>query len=400
MPATLTTVSAIMKEVYQGQIRDQLQNEVVGIKRIEKTSRGVTSEVGGKYVTFPIRTRRNPSIGYRQEYENLQAASQSSYASVRVPLRYGYARLEITGQTMELAKTNYQAFANAMNTEVNGLKTDVAKDVNRIFYGDGSGFLAVASATATSATQTFNTGVGVQYLEPNMVVDIVNASGVVQTAGAVIQSVNRSNNTVLFTASVTVNSTWGLVRAGNSSNGGQREPTGLRAIVNNTGALFFVDPATEPVWSAVVDANGGTNRALSESLMIRLTDNVRINGGDTSLILMGLGVRRAYFNLLSTQRRYIDNKEFDGGIRGLAFHNGRDIPVVDDIDVPANQAFFLDESSLTIYRNADWSWLDTDGNVWKWVANKDAFEAILACYWEIGVDRRNANGVLRDITEG
>jgi hypothetical protein len=405
MPATMTTVNSITKEIYQGQIQDQLQNEVVGIKRIEKTSRGVTNEVGGKYVTFPVRVRRNHGIGYRNEYETLQAGSQQGYASVRTGLKFGYGRVEVTGQTMELAKTNYQAFANAMNLEMTGLKNDIAKDVNRIFYGDGSGFLC--TSTTNPASGNVLTVDSVQYLEIGMIVDVVNSSGAVQgAAGRLITAINTSAKTVTVDgAAFDADLGWGLVRTGNTFAGGsgtpaQREPTGLRRIVNNTGALFNIDPASEPTWAAVVDANGGTNRALTEALMIRQTDNVRVNGGNTSLILAGLGVRRAYFNLLTQQRRYTETKEYPGGITGLSFHNGRDIPMVDDVDTPANQMFFLDESSLTIYRNSDWSWLDADGSIWKWVSNKDAFEAILACYWELGVNRRNANAVLRDITEG
>ena len=71
MPSTLTTVNTITKEVYQGTIQDQLQNETVGLKRIERTSEGVESQVGGKYVTFPIRVRRNQGIGSRNELEAL-----------------------------------------------------------------------------------------------------------------------------------------------------------------------------------------------------------------------------------------------------------------------------------------------------------------------------------------
>ena len=402
MPATLTTVNSITKEIYQGQIQDQLQNEVVGIKRIEKTSRGVTSEVGGKYVTFPIRVRRNPSIGYRAEYEDLQAAGNQGYASVRVGLKYGYGRVEVTGQTMELAKSNYQAFANAMNLEMTGLKNDIAKDVNRIFYGNGTGSLAALTVTATAQTVTC---ANTQYLEVGQVVDVVNSGGTAVSGwtGLVISAINRSTGVVTFatppTTRVPVAGDY-LVRTGNGNAGStNKEPTGLGAIINNTGSLFNVDPATEPSWAAIVDANGGTNRSLTEALMIKQTDAVRVNGGNTSLILCGLGVRRAYWNLLSTNRRFITTTEFDGGIKGLAFHNGRDIPVVDDVDCPNNQMKFIDESTLTIYRNADWSWIDTDGNIWKWKIGKDSFEAVLACYWELGTNRRNAHATLNDITE-
>lgn len=400
---TLTTVNNIMKEVYQGRIQDQLQNEIVGIKRIEKTSNGVTSEVGGKYVTFPVRVKRNPAIGYRNEMEQLQNPGYQGYASVRVGLKYGYGRVRISGQTMELAKTNYQAFANAMDYEVNGLKNDIAKDVNRIFYGDGTGTLAVSTALG-SASASFQTAAltGAQYVDTSLIVDIVTPStGAVKATGVTISAVNKATGVVTLGSAQTWASGDVLVRTGNGRlSSVNREPNGLGSIVAATGALFNIDPASEASWAAVVNANGGTNRALSEGLMIKMTDDVRVNGGNTSLVLTSLGVRRAYFNLLVQQRRYTDTKEFAGGIRGLAFNNGREIPVVEDVDAPASKAWFLDESTLTIYRSTDWSWLDTDGNVWKWLADYDAFQAVLHSYWELGVNRRNGNGLLADITEG
>lgn len=395
---TLTTVNNIMKEVYQGRIQDQLQNEVVGIKRVERSSAGVTSEVGGKYVTFPVRVKRNPGIGYRNELEQLQNPGYQGYASVRVGLKYGYGRVRISGQTMELAKTNYQAFANAMDMEVNGLKGDIAKDVARIFYGNGTGFMATATASGT--TVNYMDVDTAQYTNVGDVIDVVNASGTLQgTAGRTVTIVDTTSspNRITFDgAALSPVAGWGIVRTGNYG----KEPQGLRSIVAATGALFNIDPATEASWKAVVNSNSGTNRALSEGLMIKLTDDVRVKGGQTSLILTSLGVRRAYFNLLTQQRRFANVQEFTGGLKGLAFNNGREIPVVEDVDCPPNRAFFLDESSLTIYRNNDWSWLDTDGSVWKWYRDYDAFEAILSSYWELGVNRRNANGLLADITEG
>lgn len=398
--ATLTTVTNIMKEVYQGRIQDQLQSEIVGIKRIERSSAGVTHEVGGKYVTFPVRVRRNPSIGYRNELEQLQNPGYQGYASVRTGLKYGYGRVRISGQVMQLAKTNSQAFANAMDMEVNGLKNDIAKDVNRIFYGDGTG--ALAATTAAGAASASYTATNPQYLEVGQVVDIVTpATGNIKATALTINAVNYTSGVVTLSTTAT----WAIgdviVRTGNGRlSSVNREPNGLASIVSDTGALYNIDPATEPVWKAINNNNSGTNRALSEGLMIRLTDDVRRNGGQTSLVLTSLGVRRSYFNLLVQQRKYTNTKEFAGGLTGLTFNNGREIPVVEDVDAPLSKMWFLDESAFTIYRSQDWSWLDTDGEVWKWYRDYDAFEAVLSSYWELGIKQRNANGVLADITEG
>ena len=119
---TMATVDSILKEVYEGQLRDQLQSDTVTLKRIESSSEGVTHEVGGKYVTFPIRTKRNQGVGARIENEALPIARSQSYATARVSLKYLYGALEMTGQTFELADKNFQAFASALDEEMKGLR--------------------------------------------------------------------------------------------------------------------------------------------------------------------------------------------------------------------------------------------------------------------------------------
>lgn len=396
MPASLTTVDKITKEIYQGKIRAQLSEESVGFKRIEQTNEGVTSEVGGKYVTFPIRVRRNHGIGYRNELELLPAAGQQGYASVRIGLKYGYGRVRLTGQVIELADTNPQAFASAMDLEMNGLKTDIAKDTNRTFYGDGKGTIATATA-ATTATNTFIVN-SVRFIELGAQIDILSSDGAtVRASNRQVTAVNTATKTITFDGAAATTSVGDIaVRTGSFG----REPHGLASLVTDTGVLFNVDPAVENVWKAVVRSNGGTPRALSEGLMIEATDAVRVNGGKTSLILTSLGVRRAYFNLLSQQRRYPTTTKFEGGFTGLAFNNGTEIPVIEDPDAPDGMMYGLDEDSFKIYRADPWSWMDRDGGIWKWVHDYDAYEAILSQYWELGLNRRNANWVIKDITEG
>ena len=46
MGATLATVSAILKEIYEPRVRKQLNDDAVTLRRIEKSSEGVESNVG------------------------------------------------------------------------------------------------------------------------------------------------------------------------------------------------------------------------------------------------------------------------------------------------------------------------------------------------------------------
>lgn len=394
MGATLETVDAILKEIYGPRIVDQMQNETVAIKRIEKSSDGVVETVGGKYVNFPLKVGRNHGQGYREENELLPAAKSQKYAEVMVKLKYGYGRVRLTGQLMTLAEKNHQAFASAMDREMEGIKKDLSKDTNRIAYGDGTGLLATVGAGATSDTVEVGS---TRLLEAGMQVDVLDTSdGSTTFLDTEIISVDKDAGTVTLDDEVTVTTDDGIYRQGSYD----REPNGLGNIISDTESLHSLSPSQQPLWKSIVKGNDGTNRSLSEGLMIETVDDVRTNGGKTSLILGSLGTRRAYFNLLTQQRRYTDTKKFEGGFTGLAFNYGSEIPMVEDPDAPPNLMHFLDESELKVYQSKDWHWAEDDGNVLKWVTGYDAWEAIIRKYWEIGCQRRNAQARLEDITEG
>ena len=402
MPATLTTVNAILKEIYEPKVREQLQNDAVALKRIERSSEGVVSEVGGKYVTFPLHTRRNSGIGARNELEALPVAGQQGYAAARVSLRYLYGLVRLSGQTMELADKNYQAFASALDQEITGLGNDLKKDQNRQVYGDGSGAVATAG-TATTSTNTF-LATTAMWAQLGMQIDIIdgttlgNPSPTVKASNRQITAINTSTNTITFDGA-TVSTAVGdiIVRTGNVN----REWAGFGAIIKSSGTFQNVDPTVEPTWAAVVDSNGGTNRPLSEGLMILMADNIRANGGKVTAMFSNLGVRRAYFNLLTQQRRFTNTTEFEGGFKGLAFTtDDGDIPFVVDIDAPKNRVYFVNEKEITLYREADWEFMDRDGSKWQRVIGYDAYEATMYQYSQLGTHRRNTHGLLADITEG
>ena len=405
MPTTLATIESYLKEVYQGRIREQLNDEIVALKRITRSGAGVTNEVGGKYVTFPIHTRRNSGIGSRFESEALPTPGQQGHAAARVGLKYAYGGVQLTGQAISLSDTDAKAFAKALDNEVEGLKNDLMKDMNRQVYGSGNGAIGVATGANTGATVPV---ADARLFQVGMVVDTQTGTTVDNT-NLVVASVSLTpgSNTVTFTTTpgTALASADIIVRAGSGiAAGGTKELTGLAAIVSDSGTLYNIDPTVEAEWKATVDANGGTPRALSESLMIKMTDAIRTKGGSTTLILQSLGVRRAYFNLLSQLRQTVNTQEFTGGFSGLAFTTDRgEIPVVADTDAPLNTQWFINEDALTYYRDEEWHFLDKDGSMWKQVRDAngdyDAYYARMVEYHELGTDRRNSHGVIRDITE-
>jgi hypothetical protein len=402
---TMTTVDNLLKEVYEdGGINDQLQSEVTAIKRVERSGEGVTHEVGGKYVRFPVRTQRNHGIGARNENEALPIPRTQSYASAQVKLKYLYGAMELTGQTFELADKNPQAFASALDQEVNGLKEGLLKDLARQVYGTNKGVMATATAGGTTTTFLLPDA-NAQYLEIGMFVDVFQSNDAVRVADVTITNITSSAGTTTVTfspASGTSTVSGDYITRDNSVG---KEISGFDSIVQSTGVLYNIDPAVTPVWSANVDSNSGTNRALSEGLMINMVDTIRKRGGGVpTAIFAGLGVRRAYFNLLVQQRRITNTQDFAGGFKGLEFSVGANtIPLIEDVDAKPNTMYFMNEKQLKVYEAGDWSFMDRDGSKWQRVITSagtfDAFDAILFKYMELATHRRNAHGRINDLTE-
>ena len=406
MGATMTTVNALLKEVYEGKIEDQKNEEVIAVKRIESTSDGVVDTVGGKYVTFPIRTRRNTGISYRAEESALAAAGQQGYAAVQVPLRYGYGRFRVSGQTMELADTNPQAFSSALDEEMNGLKTDIVKDENRIAYGCYQGENAsLAKIIATFAASTTPSVDSTQHLSIGEVIDVANVSTGAVTAGVAaatitdIQTPGAPGAITLSVATAMTDANERIYRTGNRG----LEPTSFSDITSATAPLHGLDPAVQRVWAGNTSAIAG---ALTELNMIKACDTARQNGGKTSVIFTSLGVRRSYFTLLTQQRRYVDTKAFPGGFQGLPFNYGTEIPIVEDPDCPSRgtspntgQMYYMDETKIKKFRKRPWYFSDPDGSIFKWVSGFDSWEGLMKCYFEYGTSQRNAHVLHTGVAE-
>lgn len=397
MVATMTTANNILKEIYEPKIREQLANWNRITKRMEQSAENIQSDVGGKYVVFATHVKRNSGIGARLEMEALPTAQNQSFARAQVGLAYLYGSIRLSGQTFELAETNEQAFASVLDQEINGIQTDVKRDLNRQVFGTSLGTMATANAAYTA--NTFPTAVTMPYVEVGMVIDIYDSTGVTLKATARNVTAVNANTSIVFDGAAVASGASGdiIVRTGSVS----REITGLQDIVKATGVLYNIDPAAYPVWTSVMATNGGTPRALSEGLMIKEADDIYTRGGDTTVIWTTLGVRRAYFNLLSQQRRYTDTKEFEGGFSGLAFTTDRgDIPLMADIDCQPNTMYFLNENQITVYRPQDWGFMDRDGSRFIRVIGYDAYDATLYKYMQLGCHQRNSQGLLGDIAEG
>lgn len=403
--ATKTTADAALQEDYQPLVREQINNDIKILTYVEKN----TKDVNGRRAVLSLHVTRNSGIGSRAELGALPTAGAQGYAEERITLKSHYGRGQVTGQLMRAADSDKASFERVVDMENKRLVNDLKRDVNRQVWGTSDGAIAETGQTTNSVVINLRSTVSdVQYrqLEVGMVVDIgTTASPTATLTAATIASVGGSDGAYTVTLGSAATTTFGsyIFRSGNGGTStNQKEVTGLQTIIDSSGSLFNVDPATYPVWKSSEFGNSGTNRQISETLMAQVVQDINIQSGTwPNLAVCHHGVFRAYANLLLGMKRFNDTQKLKGGYEaGIPFigGGGNVIPVVPERDCPANSMYFINTEHLTEFMSSDWEFMQEDGAVLSRVSGYDAYEFVLFKEMEVGTDQRNTHGKLVDIT--
>ncbi len=407
MTLTRTTADAVLKEFYLPGIRGTLNSKVFLLSQVEANE----EDVEGRRAVLAINTGRNHGVGARAEMGALPGPGRQGYSEQRVPLKYNYGRIEISGPTMRSMGSDRGSFTRAVQSETEGVVRDLRNDYNRQLFGLGTGQIATLSVSSSSTTVTVTAATRTQMrqIQVGMVVDAGTvANPTASFAARTITSVNVSAGTfVISGAAVSVTAGHLLFRAGAGGSGAdQKEVTGLQAQIAASGALFNIDPATAPTWASYVDSNSGTPRAVTEAMFIRAQQEVNINSGEEiNLWVTDDGVHRNTAALLTSIKRFPGTTELSGGYSALdmssvsqGMDGGNQVGMYYDKDCPTGQAFGLTTRRIQHYRMSDWEFMDEDGAILNRVPNTDAYEATLFCYSELATDARNAHCKIVDLT--
>ena len=392
MGANLQSFDAILKNDYLGPVREQLNNATELLRRIGTDYDSVV----GKNFTIPMHYGRNEGVGARADGGLLMAAGQQAYKEAIVPMRYVYGRIQLTGPTIKAAKNDKGAFLRAVDSEIKGVTRDLKQSVNRMLSQDGSGRITTCGTTSASTTVTVTS---TKLLRVGMVVDIlVAATGSAGTGGTqrVITAIPSSTTFTISGAAITTNSTYAVYVYGSRN----LEVMGIEGMVSAAdigggyGSFQNLDVASYPWHSSYIKAVGG---AISENAIQTMLDEVEQRGdGEVSGLYTTYGVRRAYQALLDSQKRLVNKYELRGGYNTITYN---DMPIIVDKNVVAGNMYGLDESTIKMFKLADYDWMDMDGAILSRVSGYDAYEAILYCYMELGTGARNSHGKLTGITE-
>ena len=437
---TLATVENILKEYYLGPVQEQLNNEVLLIQRLEARS----EDLVGKVAIVPLHTGRSGGIGAVSESATLPSAGNQSYEKAQYNLKYLYGRIQVTGPSMAKTKSDAGSFLQILKSELDGIRADLGKDLARQAYGTGDAIIAVGTATALTGSGTFVAPYVVELasweslkkgqIYAGSILDGVTYSSGTPTIAATGWTVKSTTIAAAATSTISIyggtgtpaiSQSWtrtGATTTGFNKNalaGRSNEVDGLQRIittsapssstVGNSGyqTLGQIDANADQYWDNQRTAVGG---ALTLQAMQTMANTVRTKGGQTSMIVTTLGVMREFYRLLTfvtagntstnpgTVPTFNVNEgtmDFKAGFNSVSY-NG--IPVVGDIDAPFGNMYFIDESTLKVFSDQDWHFLDADGQTLRQVIGYDAYEAIMTRYMNLGATNRTKNGVLSGIT--
>ncbi len=448
--ATLSTYSEVLKTFYLPAIQEQLNHGTILSDLLDVNE----EDISGKDAKIECHYGRSSGTGARADGAALPTATYQKYITATVPMKYMYGRIYVTGPTMAATRDERGAYAKALDSEVRGITRDLKQEVNRMLWGCGWGMIARLSSQSSSVTITcpkkyrgnatwgdgFGTTFGSKYLDERpdcVLVEPDDLSGtsctyVVRTVDGAVSAITKGTDYDTITVTDPGGPSEGdwFVRPASfalwtaNGNAQRLEMMGLRGIVTdqNMEEIMLYDATNTPQlagdglwvdalqglssetyswWQANVDIHSSGRykgqRALTLNLMDTMFDTVEEKAGKDygpDLILTTRPLRREYTDLCRTDRRFVNTMILDGGWKAIDY-NG--IPLTVDNDAIDGEIYFLTTKDIQIYRMSDYDWMDKDGSIMSRISGVDAYEAILFRYAELGVKRRNSQGVLCDL---
>jgi len=396
--ATIAALEGSLKEDYLGVINDQWPTGAVLDSQIENNS----DDIEGLEGVMSLALAPNLGVGYALEDGILPDAGYPTIKKIRLSLAYLYGSLQLSGQLMNASRSTKGAWAPALTTLMEDLMKALKKLRNAVNYGDGSGAIARITAINSTVITLDRWSPLFEDLRAIDSWDAKDATGTKHLAGATITDYSRSDRTITVDAIGTA-AVADYIYLKNSRNNVQM---GLLGAVDNggfVGTFQGLAGATYKRWNSYVFGNGGVARNISESLLLGAMASARMQDAMLDLFIGTPFQLNDLVEDLQVLRQFVNIKKYSAAIRavdlgGTAF--------TEDPDALPGYTFGIMKDSFSFFTApGGLQWLKEPGanNILQRVitssGRKDAFEATLYLYRQLGCKRRNVNIRMEDIGE-
>lgn len=394
IPTLISDISAILLEVVTPFVDDQLSNINILMNQINSESRMIDTN---NQIFIPTRSGRHAGV-YSVAENTEPRTGAAKRQRMSTPVRFTFGSLEITDQTLEAAaKSDRKAVVPILTDDINALITTFEKDINRQWFGDGTGQLCLASSGASSTTLLVDTP-GTEFLIEGQYIEI-GSSGSVRIA-----SVDSDTQVTLASSK-----TWSNNDVVTKEN--DAEMMGLKGIIDDgdfVSTFQGLARSSNPWLNAHTDDSSGV---LTEAGMITQFNNARKfsqkfdakgNPNNKLVAFMGQTLFEKYGSLLTSMKRTQGLKEvLSGGWQGLEFMGGQ-AAVILEYDCPEGFVFFVDMTSLMRAElTKPFQWLTGEGDrgiLTRSSSNRTIWEATMKYYANLIVTRVKANARMSNKT--
>ena len=447
------TLSAILKEFYIGPIQEQLNNEVMVLELMSKT----TVDWNGRVAIIPVHLDRNAGVGYRAEGGVLPPAGHQTFNRLQIVSSYLYGRFQVTGPAMASAgKGGPNSFIGWMDAEMKKLVTDVKNEADRSMVSGGRvvGFINEHEDKAANPRtyeffgdleriEELRNIVGGFAVDLRLEVIRMDTYAVVpMTGGNLFMTCNATDlPTRTFTLdniaannldltlvganaipngvalAIRVSTTQGNVNATAACDVLDEQPNGIFGnIADPTHFTVARTTATNTAVAlqstAVTMATAAGNHDRADIGLTRIQsvmdEVLNLSGSEPNIILMNPLHRQKYaalFQLTAAAANPGPNAvqnvsgekagQFTGGFSGLSYGS---MPLKTSRHVANGGMIFLKTDTWKLLELQPHGFADVDGDVLLRVANQDSYEGYYRWYYNTVCVQPNRNAVLAGLT--
>lgn len=336
MAQTATNLANVLKDCWtEDTIQKQILINDFPLSRFEK----VKATMIGKQALVPIQTWGN--AGYTSIGAGggaLNTAGQQSVNQAAYTLVYHNMPIELEVSALNQTGSNLQGVIEAKNLEIEGAITDMRRQIARQLVTNGDSIVAQcasggASTTVSLVASPSGTAWGFDalqryWLQPGGVVDIgttadTDALVTASTISAVSPVASAPTITIGSSITTVAGTHFVYIPNPNSATAANPENNGLRNIVNTTGALGGLNPATagQEFWAAAQRDTATTVFSLDLALSLQRSV-LQLSGKNFTDIWTGLKQQMNFYSLLQNQVRFMGEMKMGAGdFGGVTWNN-------------------------------------------------------------------------------
>lgn len=331
-PILTSAINEILEKDIAPKIENQLNEETFLLNKIPKNKR---DGFANNTIYQTLRYGRNESIrAVGASSTALPTGGSQKRAQAQINDKYIFGVFELDIRTLKHAEGNTDSIVNILTDESEGLRRDLAKDLNRQLFGDGTGKIGTVTA---SSTQTVITVADTKYIQEGQLLTINSDA---------VQVVNvLTGTTFTVTANVTVATNETVVKTN-----GTEEMQGLFLAADDgtfTTTFEGISTSTSHWWKAFVDTTTETytDAAGMEADMRAALTSVK-KYGKCDIILTTFELLDKYKTAYASSQRFMNTIKLDGGFGEAVTFDG--VPLYADFDCTAGTMYFIDWNAISL----------------------------------------------------